>query len=69
MKYCILLIYYHSINIVISSILVDRMEDLTSPESIRQNTKCDRRVSLYGFVRGIPMNKQSSVHIPGNLIE
>lgn len=49
-------------------ILVDRMEDLTSPESIRQNLKCDRRVSLYGFVRGIPMNKQSSVHIPGNSI-
>lgn len=43
------------------------MEDLTSPESVRQNSKCDRRVSLYGFVRGIPMNKQSSVHIPGNL--
>lgn len=48
------------------STLVDRMEDLTPPESIRQNVKCDRRVSLYGFVRGIPMNKQSSVHIPGN---
>lgn len=44
------------------------MEDLTSPESIRQNIKCDRRVSLYGFIRGIPMNKQSSVHIPGNFI-
>lgn len=49
-------------------ILVDRMEDLTPPESIRQNEKCDRRVSLYGFVRGIPMNKKSSVHIPGNWI-
>ncbi|XP_015379973.1 PREDICTED: ribosome biogenesis protein BMS1 homolog [Diuraphis noxia] len=48
-----------------SYVLVDRMEDLTPPESIRQNVKCDRRVSLYGFVRGIPMNKQSSVHIPG----
>ncbi|CAI6344416.1 unnamed protein product [Macrosiphum euphorbiae] len=48
-----------------SYVLVDRMEDLTPPESIRQNIKCDRRVSLYGFVRGIPMNKQSSVHIPG----
>jgi len=44
------------------------MEDLTPPESIRQNAKCDRRVSLYGFVRGIPMNKQSSVHIPGDLL-
>lgn len=61
------LICSHNISNVISSTLVDRMEDLTSPESIRQNSKCDRRVSLYGFVRGIPMNKQSSVHIPGNL--
>lgn len=48
-----------------SFVIVDRMEDLTPPELIRQNVKCDRRVSLYGFVRGIPMNKQSSVHIPG----
>uniref|UniRef100_A0A2S2QUK6 Ribosome biogenesis protein BMS1 n=2 Tax=Sipha flava TaxID=143950 RepID=A0A2S2QUK6_9HEMI len=48
-----------------SYVLVDRLEDLTPPELIRQNVKCDRRVSLYGFVRGIPMNKQSSVHIPG----
>lgn len=43
----------------------DRMEDLTPPELIRQNPKVDRTVSLYGFVRGIPLNKASSVHIPG----
>ncbi|XP_050538597.1 ribosome biogenesis protein BMS1 homolog [Daktulosphaira vitifoliae] len=48
-----------------SYVLVDRMEDLTPPEAIRQDEKCDRRVSLYGFVRGIPLNKKSSVHIPG----
>uniref|UniRef100_A0A1B6KVB2 Bms1-type G domain-containing protein n=1 Tax=Graphocephala atropunctata TaxID=36148 RepID=A0A1B6KVB2_9HEMI len=48
-----------------SYLLADRMEDLTPPELIRQNPKVDRTVSLYGFVRGIPLNTASSVHIPG----
>ncbi|XP_043592079.1 ribosome biogenesis protein BMS1 homolog [Bombus pyrosoma] len=46
-------------------ILADRVEDLTSPELIRQNPKVDRTISLYGYVRGIPLNKEASVHIPG----
>ncbi|XP_053978167.1 ribosome biogenesis protein BMS1 homolog [Hylaeus volcanicus] len=46
-------------------ILADRVEDLTSPELIRQNPKIDRTISLYGYVRGIPLNKETSVHIPG----
>lgn len=46
-------------------ILVDRVEDLTPPELIRQNSKVDRTISLYGYVRGIPLNKETSVHIPG----
>ncbi|XP_076247659.1 ribosome biogenesis protein BMS1 homolog [Calliopsis andreniformis] len=46
-------------------ILADRIEDLTSPELIRQNPKADRTISLYGYVRGIPLNKETSVHIPG----
>ncbi|XP_006620479.1 ribosome biogenesis protein BMS1 homolog [Apis dorsata] len=48
-----------------SYILADRVEDLTSPELIRQNPKIDRTVSLYGYVRGIPLNKETSIHIPG----
>ncbi|CAK9832115.1 Ribosome biogenesis protein BMS1 homolog [Anthophora retusa] len=48
-----------------SYILADRVEDLTSPELIRQNPKIDRTISLYGYVRGIPLNKETSVHIPG----
>lgn len=44
------------------------MEDLTSPEVIRQNLKCDRTVSLYGYVRGIPLCKNNNVHIPGTTI-
>ncbi|XP_066589377.1 ribosome biogenesis protein BMS1 homolog [Prorops nasuta] len=46
-------------------ILADRVEDLTSPELIRQNPKTDRTICLYGYVRGVPLNKESSVHIPG----
>ncbi|XP_029679284.1 ribosome biogenesis protein BMS1 homolog [Formica exsecta] len=46
-------------------ILADRIEDLTSPELIRKNQKVDRTVSLYGYVRGIPLNKETSIHIPG----
>ncbi len=46
-------------------LLADRMEDLTSPEDVRLNAKCDRRVSLYGYVRGTALKAQSSVHIPG----
>nr|XP_028682211.1 ribosome biogenesis protein BMS1 homolog isoform X1 [Macaca mulatta] len=32
-------------------ILADRMEDLTNPEDIRTNIKCDRQVSLYVIKR------------------
>ena len=46
-------------------ILADRVEDLTPPELIRQNPKIDRTVSLYGYVRGVPLYKETSVHIPG----
>lgn len=31
--------------------LADRIEDLTSPEAIRQNSKVDRTISVYGLVR------------------
>lgn len=46
-------------------ILADRMEDLTNPEDIRTNTKCDRKVSLYGYLRGAHLKNKSQVHIPG----
>lgn len=45
--------------------LADRVEDLTSPELIRKNQKADRTISLYGYIRGIPLNKETSIHIPG----
>ncbi|KAG5309009.1 BMS1 protein, partial [Acromyrmex insinuator] len=46
-------------------LLADRLEDLTSPELIRKNPKVDRNICLYGYVRGIPLNKDTSIHIPG----
>ncbi|XP_044743641.1 ribosome biogenesis protein BMS1 homolog [Chrysoperla carnea] len=48
-----------------SYILADRYEDLTNPEELRQNKKVDRRISLYGYVRGVPLNKDSSIHLAG----
>lgn len=46
-------------------IFADRMEDITNPEEIRQNPKCDRTVSLYGYVRGTHIKTKSMVHIAG----
>ncbi|KAM3834706.1 ribosome biogenesis protein BMS1 homolog [Vipera latastei] len=46
-------------------ILVDRMEDLTNPELLRVNPKCDRKVSLYGYLRGAHLKNKSQVHMAG----
>ncbi|XP_036121383.1 ribosome biogenesis protein BMS1 homolog isoform X1 [Molossus molossus] len=46
-------------------VLADRMEDLTNPEDIRTNIKCDRKVSLYGYLRGAHLKNKSQIHMPG----
>ncbi|CAL9699611.1 unnamed protein product [Knipowitschia caucasica] len=46
-------------------VLVDRMEDLTDPEKIRTEPKCDRNISLYGYLRGTYLKNKSHVHIAG----
>ncbi|OXB69890.1 UNVERIFIED_CONTAM: hypothetical protein H355_000002, partial [Colinus virginianus] len=46
-------------------VLADRMEDLTNPEDIRINPKCDRKISLYGYLRGAYLKNKSQVHMPG----
>ncbi|XP_055626583.1 ribosome biogenesis protein BMS1 homolog [Toxorhynchites rutilus septentrionalis] len=48
-----------------SYILADRMEDITNSEQIRLDSKCDRDVVLYGYVRGVPLKKENVVHIAG----
>lgn len=42
-------------------VLVDRVEELTEPEDIRRDPKCDRRVCVYGYVRGTYMKKNTKV--------
>ncbi|EIN12353.1 GTP binding protein [Punctularia strigosozonata HHB-11173 SS5] len=47
-------------------LLVDRMEDLTPREEIRSSGgKCDRRITLYGYLRGTNLKGGQMVHIPG----
>jgi len=46
-------------------ILADRMEDLTPPALIHKNPKCDRTITLYGYVRGTHLKPGQNVHIAG----
>ncbi|KAL6660092.1 hypothetical protein ACP70R_002214 [Stipagrostis hirtigluma subsp. patula] len=46
-------------------LLVDRFEDVTPPESVRLNKKCDRNITLYGYLRGCNMKRGTKVHITG----
>lgn len=46
--------------------LADRQVDMTQPTDIEENPKCDRRVALYGYVRGTNFPASSArVHVPG----
>ena len=46
--------------------LADRIEDLTPREEVRASKgKCDRTVTVYGYLRGTNMRLGSKVHIPG----
>lgn len=47
-------------------LLADRVEDLTPRERIRESKgKCDRTVTLYGYLHGTNLRSQSRIHIPG----
>lgn len=46
-------------------LLIDRVEDVTPPEVIRQQPLCDRRVCLYGYVRGVPLRADTPLHLAG----
>lgn len=45
--------------------LVDRVEDITQPEIIRQNEKSNRTVCLFGYSRGANFKPDQDIHIPG----
>ncbi|KAF7365371.1 hypothetical protein MVEN_00409400 [Mycena venus] len=47
-------------------LLADRIEDLTPREQVRQSKgKCDRNVTVYGYIRGTNLRLGTKVHIPG----
>ncbi|KAG2144176.1 DUF663-domain-containing protein [Suillus bovinus] len=47
-------------------LLADRIEDLTPREEIRTTKgRCDRTVTLYGYLRGTNLRQSTKVHIPG----
>ncbi|KAH9659571.1 Bms1-type G domain-containing protein [Citrus sinensis] len=58
---------FHSLSWRISHpyILVDRFEDVTPPERVHVNNKCDRNVAIYGYLRGCNLKKGTKVHIAG----
>ena len=41
------------------------MLPISNPLYVRVNAKCDRRISLYGYVRGAPLRNKSRIHLPG----
>ncbi|KAL4425893.1 hypothetical protein ABPG75_009909 [Micractinium tetrahymenae] len=46
-------------------LLADRFEDITPAEAVRANPRCDRDVTLYGYVRGTNWKEGTRVHIAG----
>ncbi|KAJ7212267.1 DUF663-domain-containing protein [Mycena pura] len=47
-------------------LLADRIEDLTPREQVRLSKgKCDRTVTVYGYIRGTNLRMGTKVHIPG----
>ncbi|KAF3451015.1 hypothetical protein FNV43_RR07104 [Rhamnella rubrinervis] len=46
-------------------VLVDRFEDVTPPQRVHVNNKCDRNITLYGYLRGCNLKKGTKVHIAG----
>merc|ERR1719430_3048245 len=46
-------------------LLADRLEDVTDPEVLRTKPKTDRRVALYGYLRGTDMKSNQGLHLAG----
>lgn len=44
-------------------VLVDRFEDITHPDKIQVDPMCDRKVTLYGYVRGTHLKPGMKVGI------
>lgn len=47
-------------------LLADRVTDLTHPQTIADNPKCDRKVAIYGYLHGTPLPASNAqIHIAG----
>jgi ribosome biogenesis protein BMS1 len=46
-------------------VLADRLEDMTNPAEVTADPLCDRRIALFGFIRGTNMKSSTPIHIPG----
>jgi ribosome biogenesis protein BMS1 len=46
-------------------VVVDRYEDLTHPDIVQKNPNADRKLSMYGYVRGTHLKPDMKVHILG----
>lgn len=47
-------------------LLADRVTDLTHPQLISENPKCDRKVAIYGYLHGTPLPATgANIHIAG----
>lgn len=47
-------------------LLADRITDLTHPQEIAENPKCDRKVAIYGYLHGTPLpSTDAQMHIAG----
>lgn len=47
-------------------LLADRITDLTHPQTIQDNPKCDRKVAIYGYLHGTPLPTSGAhIHIAG----
>ncbi|KDQ11412.1 hypothetical protein BOTBODRAFT_35302 [Botryobasidium botryosum FD-172 SS1] len=46
-------------------LLADRIQDLTPREQVRNEPKCDRTITLYGYLRGTNLKESTKVHVPG----
>lgn len=47
-------------------LLADRITDLTHPQEITDNPKCDRKIAIYGYLHGTPLpSSDAHIHIAG----
>ncbi|XP_074316267.1 uncharacterized protein LOC141652621 [Silene latifolia] len=46
-------------------VLADRFEDVTPPDRVQTDKKCDRNVTVYGYLRGCNLKRGHKVHIAG----